>query len=341
MAEKKERVVFIDVLKGFAIICVVLGHIVDGYYKSNLYPEQNNFFWMLFVIIYSFHMSLFFMLSGYLYGMVYIKESIQHFKISRQIKRLAYVYCVWCFLMWGFKILFKNWVNNEVQVIDIVLIPIKAIEPYWYLYVLIILYAVFSSEQIQKIKWKKVLAFLGIISMTASWMPIVHWFEITRLLYFSFFFFFGQCVAQKRIILNIRTIAFGIIAGCLSFVFYPMQIDKIGGISLICALGVSVALFWIFQNSKKYVKKSKILQVCGKYSLEIYVMHCFLTAFFRVALHRIQLSFMPLNILVNLILSVAVPMLVATCMKKIRIYDFFFAGSTLENVVLKKRGNNI
>lgn len=120
MAEKKERIAFIDVLKGFAIICVVLGHIVDGYYKSNLYPEQNNFFWMLFVIIYSFHMSLFFMLSGYLYGMVYIKGSIQHFKISRQIKRLAYVYCVWCFLMWGFKILFKNWVNNEVQVIDIV-----------------------------------------------------------------------------------------------------------------------------------------------------------------------------------------------------------------------------
>lgn len=39
MAEKKERIAFIDVLKGFAIMCVVLGHIVDGYYKSNLYPE--------------------------------------------------------------------------------------------------------------------------------------------------------------------------------------------------------------------------------------------------------------------------------------------------------------
>lgn len=100
--------------------------------------------------------------------------------------------------MWGFKTIFKNWANSEVKLIDILLIPIKAIEPYWYLYVLIILYILFSSEQIQKIEWKKVLTLLGIISMVASWMPTVHWLEITKLLYFSFFFLFGaMCGSEK------------------------------------------------------------------------------------------------------------------------------------------------
>lgn len=332
MIEKKERIAFIDALKGFAIICVVLGHIVDGYYKSNLYPEQNSFFWTLFVIIYSFHMSLFFIVSGYLYGTAYIKESIEHIKISKQIKRLVYVYCVWCFLMWSFKLLLRNWVNSEVQLMDIFLIPIKAIEPYWYLYVLIILYIVFSNEQIQKIEWRKTLALLGIISMVASWMRTVHWLEITKLLYFSFFFFFGQCVAQKKIIWNMRMKVFGVIAGCFGLFFYPMQIDKIGGISLICALGVSITLFWLFQNCDKICQKTKMLQLCGKYSLEIYVMHCFLTAFFRMALHKIRLYFMPVNILVNLTLSVVIPIAVSICMKKIRVYDFFFAGIARKSV---------
>ena len=87
MDSKKERIAFIDVLKGVAIICVVLGHIVDGYYKSNLYSNQNHIFWMIFVIIYAFHMGLFFILSGYLYGIVYAKLTIsqKQNKIKNQI----------------------------------------------------------------------------------------------------------------------------------------------------------------------------------------------------------------------------------------------------------------
>lgn len=59
MGEITKRLNWIDVLKGIGIILVVLGHNLD---KSML----------LFKIIYSFHMPLFFLISGFLFNGCYI-----------------------------------------------------------------------------------------------------------------------------------------------------------------------------------------------------------------------------------------------------------------------------
>ena len=165
MASVKKRIAFIDVLKGCAIISVVLGHIADGYYRSNLYTEYNTFFWGMLVAIYSFHMALFFIVSGYLYGMVYLKEIIDRDKLFRQIKKLLHVYIVWCILMWIFKFVFGKWANSGVQIKDLLLIPVKSIEPYWYLYVLIIFYLLFSNAKIQRMGGAKNFSSIGYLSL--------------------------------------------------------------------------------------------------------------------------------------------------------------------------------
>ncbi len=51
----KDRILWLDTLKVMAIYLVVLGHIVSTTYQPDLKG-----------IIYSFHMPLFFMISGYL-----------------------------------------------------------------------------------------------------------------------------------------------------------------------------------------------------------------------------------------------------------------------------------
>ena len=55
----KQRLHYLDNLKGFAILMVILGHCVQ--YRIAGY-EYN----LIFRIVYSFHMPLFFMISGYL-----------------------------------------------------------------------------------------------------------------------------------------------------------------------------------------------------------------------------------------------------------------------------------
>lgn len=64
--ENKEREVLPDIIRGFAIILVVLGHCIqEG--SGNLYKEQQLYFGdEVYQFIYSFHMPLFMMISGYL-----------------------------------------------------------------------------------------------------------------------------------------------------------------------------------------------------------------------------------------------------------------------------------
>lgn len=70
----KERILWIDYVKVFACILVVLGHLIQSLQKSNIDNFENitsfiNWF------IYLFHMPLFFVASGYLYE---LKKRIFH-----------------------------------------------------------------------------------------------------------------------------------------------------------------------------------------------------------------------------------------------------------------------
>lgn len=55
----KARIAYIDNLKGFAILLVVIGHIIQFLYCPDKFDSN-----IIFRFIYSFHMPLFFMLSG-------------------------------------------------------------------------------------------------------------------------------------------------------------------------------------------------------------------------------------------------------------------------------------
>lgn len=66
MSKSSKRIEWIDYLKAFACILVVLGHLLQSLQKSGIDNNQKitsfiNWF------IYLFHMPIFFCLSGYLY----------------------------------------------------------------------------------------------------------------------------------------------------------------------------------------------------------------------------------------------------------------------------------
>ena len=70
----KKRNEFIDILKGYAIILVVLGHSLQ--YGCGLLPNNQFFSNNIFKIIYTFHMPLFVLISGYLF---YFSEKKKRF----------------------------------------------------------------------------------------------------------------------------------------------------------------------------------------------------------------------------------------------------------------------
>lgn len=69
MQDEKGCECWVDFAKGIAILLVVFGHVNVGMLESNKFMNDN-ILWIINKIIYSFHMPLFFILSGYLYGKI-------------------------------------------------------------------------------------------------------------------------------------------------------------------------------------------------------------------------------------------------------------------------------
>lgn len=63
----KTRNTYIDLAKGVAIFLVVLGHCIQYGYSIDYYESRAFFENIVFKIIYSFHMPLFALISGYLF----------------------------------------------------------------------------------------------------------------------------------------------------------------------------------------------------------------------------------------------------------------------------------
>lgn len=120
-----ERIKLIDALKGYAIILVVIGHVIT-YANPDDFREN----W-LFSFIYAFHMPLFLFLSGYL---VYQHPpGITKIFVYKKIRGLLYPYFVWISI---FAIVANNLVVDG-NIFNYFLLSILASD-FWYLPVLFI-----------------------------------------------------------------------------------------------------------------------------------------------------------------------------------------------------------
>lgn len=109
----KTRNITIDILKAIAILAVIMGHCIQygsggNYLKEKLYFEN-----IIFKFIYSFHMPLFMIISGYLF-----KFSIQQgFKTNliKKIKNLVIPIFAWASFPLFFRILTNQMINITIE----------------------------------------------------------------------------------------------------------------------------------------------------------------------------------------------------------------------------------
>lgn len=285
---QNNRIHWLDAWKGFAMLLVVLGHIADGYLDAGLFPEKEQLLQGIYDVIYSFHMPLFFLLSGYTFYVAYAKKRKEQSAGFRlQLLNLAAVYVLFSVFQWAVKMLFAGQVNSAYTLKNLLLLPVKAMDPYWYLYVLLFLYVIswFMEKEKYPEIWK-VVFFLG-IHFLSDLVPDSIFFEIKRTLYYSFYFYLGIFLAKK--------VAPWLAGRLQSFIVRYQKIPKVG-----------------------------ILSFLGRYSMEIYVLHCFITAANRLILIKLGITNFYINIVVNGTMAILLPVLAAVILKKLRLHTWFF-----------------
>jgi Fucose 4-O-acetylase and related acetyltransferases len=279
----KQRLTYIDALRGFAIFLVVLGHLTDfcGYTDSTL-----------FGFIYSFHMPLFMAIAGFVCAYsctdtlcVDGKGGFWKF-IWKKFRFIMIPYFVWALIVQPF--FFNPWTGNigwmeafnKACIIN---------DSFWFLPCLFLLqvgYAVYKwlRETIKVKHWAldiTLVAVLGIAVAALYYFTKVDFFRSVISYWLPFFtgVFMGQFPKfDKFVSENQWLYAITVIALCLTgglYVTFDGMAEK--GIRLACGMISIPVWFGFFKNVKMPLWLSNALCYTGKNTLVIYLMQmCFM-----------------------------------------------------------------
>ena len=325
----QKHIGYLDSLKGFAIILVVLGHICAGYNAAQIYPSARYALTVIHNSIYMFHMPLFMTISGYVFHVAYITNDGEPKRdsISRQILNLLLMYLFFSLVLCFFKIVAADYTNSSISCKDILLIPILPISPYWYLYVLVTFYIVFSIKKARlcHVRPAVLLPILAVISVLGNLLGTDFWFSLDRSLYYLFFFALGIVLQREEIPLNVFTMSiFCIGVSVLILVFWhDRNINEIPLVNLMVG-ALFTLIFWGVFSKIRFFATNHVLRFVGCHSLEIYVLHCIFTAGNRAMLMWLGIRNAFISTFLNLFVSVAFPILLGFMCKSLGVHELFF-----------------
>ena len=324
----RERVKWLDTVKGVAIILVVIGHVCGSLYNSGLHelPVINS----IKIFVNSFHMQLFFMISGYVFIYSYCDVTdrnivIEKERINRQIVNLSLLYVIYEIVRYIISNAFKSEVNIEVKPNRILMLPYKAIQEYWYIYVLVIIYLMmYFITSINVVHAMIVTFFFGLFYAIADFISAVGFKEWTALKagYYIFFFCLGgliYCAQKKKKTLLFRmTEMIGSVLGLL----YVLYIDNTNPIAnFFVSIVIADFVFELFYNFKL---ENPFFSFIGENSLHIYLLHVYFTSGGRLVLKFINSGNVIFDSVFLLVFGIVGPITIARIIRRTILYSIVF-----------------
>ena len=263
----------------------------------------------------------------------YANGELKKEKLICQIKNIFYVFTLFSVVQWCFKYFLPQWVNSGYGIADLLLFAIKPMSPYWYLWVMVIYYCFFVFGERKRITEKLYLIISLIVSLAGSFISTGFSKTPKNILFFIFPFALGSFVFKKSrdffekkqlitVTLIITIVFFSVL------IVRPIEIEGLPILSVILGTAISITLIGFFVRHK-FCGNNRFLQYVGRYSLEIYVMHCFITAPMRKLLIVLGIQNVFWHTLISLIIAIALPIAVTVFLKKIEIYKFVFKPFSL------------
>ena len=275
----RERLEYIDLLRGICIFLVVFGHLLQANtMESSQHP--------IFSFIYSFHMPLFMFISGYIGYKTYKVTSGNDaiYGMLNKARALLIPYFVWPLIVSNLFLVSKYNFDIWRQFSNL----LNSWSPLWFLWYLFFLFLLYTAYllllkifRIDKSVISDSIAFVLFIIFGAgiNYLKLDFFIDIDSFMLYGLFFFGGIVVSKYSIITDLilnKNIAF---VGTILFLVIVGQYNfsDPGVRNKIIKLVISVSSIIIFYNLSRMFSddnfiRRKLLQY-GKYSLVIYVTH--------------------------------------------------------------------
>lgn len=340
---KVGREEWLDSLKGFAILLVILGHVVSGYIDGNYFPEMYWKFYWLRSWIYSFHMPLFFLVSGFTFTLAYVKGgTLRKNAFLRQMFSLFWLYTLFALVQWVVKQVAYDWVNTAYTEEMLLRMYIEPLGNFWYLYVMFVFYALGALTRFYNKSpiWLLLLGAVSIVVVDAGLDDSN--LTLYRICYHGVFFFLGSVLCRHREILRSKNL----MGLCTMFllsnaVFYYVAYMRfwLPNWKLFIAAATcffNLALFYRWEA----LGRLRLFRICGKYCLELYLLHTFFTAGLRGVLPLLGVETPWLSVAVNFLLSTTICLTLSFLVSKAPCCDLIFHPVRFFDRVNRRRIEN-
>lgn len=325
---EKNRIVWVDNVKNFAFILVALGHMLQGLIKAGIMQNSAEFtFFNTF--IYTFHVPLFFICSGYLYQITTVVNDLKSYKnnILKKALALGIPYFVFSIISYLLKIIFSGSVNTQAGGFFETLF-IDPVPPYWFLYTLFIIFLIMPTAKNKKtaaimfgisaVFLCAIIATLDLVPQSPLYIQLVY-----KTALYLVWFVLGILLAKIKIekIFSPFWIISFIAAGIATHfsINAEMQNNYLVkyAIGILACFGVIGTVGWLF---RKNVQPSP-LKFISKYSMSVFLMHTIFSSGLRAVLLKLNITNSAVHIIAGIIASFAIPVIAQIIMEKIHL-DF-------------------
>lgn len=281
---------WVDYAKGLGIILVVYGHISEGVFNAGM-TMNRSLYTTIDTIIYSFHMPLFFLLSGLFFTSSLTKRGFKN-SIINKFDTIFYPYIIWSILQGIIEATLSKYTNGHVTYTEVFSLLWAPRAQFWFLYVLFFTFIIASIVFIKNRNTKLMISmvcFFSLIYIFQSHLPSIHVFTLCYV--HIVFFFIGILVIHLDWVNKINNLKSFLLISILFVIsqYWFVIIEGLGRLdkgldSFIVAI---ITIAFVVALSMQLVKLNiRFLAYIGKSSLYIYLFHVLIGSGIRIILQK-------------------------------------------------------
>lgn len=338
----ENRNIWVDNIKVFACVLVVLGHFFKSMVASQMISESYLYHWFVDTIYY-FHVPLFFVCSGYLYQKYSCVNSFGSWGCNafKKLVNLGIPYFVFSAITWILKNVFSGDVNIQNNAGLLKTLLNQPLSPYWYLYTLMFIFLLtptFSNKKmafgsmVVAVAFKFIYIFIGEASVYAVSSVLSN--EIWFVLGMALAFFEKPAWLQGgkwKGIGVFGTIAFVSVSLLISW--YKLETEWL---SFVMGVWGCIVFLLVFMN---FLFMDKCLRWLRGYTMPIFLMHTIFAAGLRSVLFRLGIEHMWIHLVLGMAISMIGPIVAAMVMQPMRLDILYTPGKYIRFKKRKVNGN--
>lgn len=284
------RQLWVDAAKGIGIVLVVLGHALDGVMSARMTPADGAWAY-LHHVVYTFHMPLFFFLTGY-FVLPRLERGRPRFGLD-VLQRIVWPYLLWSLAYLAVSAAMSGSVNKPRALdLDSALALLWQPEAHlWFLYAVLLMHtASLIVPAAHRVRWLLAICIAGLVLQQSMTLPSI----IDRVISFAPYYLAGAWAgaqvrqgALRPPPVSLPLLAAGCALGCwaLASLLWSSQLHYWSKAATPAAvLGSIACIAWAASSRGRF---GDVLLVLGRASMAIFVLHVLITAGTRIAFNRL------------------------------------------------------